>query len=180
MYTYTLFLPHLWTPSSAINADPAPGAEVVIFFCQRARPRCDSPRGWTFEDANKQNRWQLEWVLDVGCTKCDRNACKDRTSHCLTKWITCTLQEPIATSNTALSTKNPKDIGEFGSTRQYRHHRTSSQRVVIKPAVQPSNRRDATKCQQMANQATLWDHRATITPQIQQTFKCLVLVLLSW
>ena len=38
MYTYTLFLPHLWTPSSAINADPAPGAEVVIFFVnERAR-----------------------------------------------------------------------------------------------------------------------------------------------
>ena len=120
---------HLWAPSSAIYVYLAPGTEIVNFFCQGSRPKYDSPRGWTFEDATEQNRWQLEWVLDVGCTKCDRNTFKERTSHYLTKWMTCTLQEPIAISNTTISQKHP-NTSVNSTLRQYRLHRTPSEYAV--------------------------------------------------
>ena len=115
MYSYTLFVSPFMDAKFAITAYPAPGAEVVNFFCQGSRPKYDSPKGWTFEYPTKQNRWRLKWVFDECCTKCDENTFKNRTSHYLTKLMICTLQEQIAISNATFSPKHPKHIGEFDS-----------------------------------------------------------------
>ena len=49
IYSYASYhvdmCPHLWAPSSAIYVYPAPGTEIVNFFCQGSRPKYDSPRG---------------------------------------------------------------------------------------------------------------------------------------